>query len=56
VHEENQFLINTVAQENAPVKILHGHSAHLNNLGKLKFDETNDIVFLCLQSHTTQAL
>lgn len=36
--------------------ILDGHPSHLNSLELLEFTDENDILILCLPSHTTQAL
>lgn len=36
--------------------VLDGHSTHRSSLDMLEFAEKNDIILLCLPSHTTQAL
>ncbi|XP_031329206.1 uncharacterized protein LOC116160204 [Photinus pyralis] len=42
---------------NGPViLIFDGHSSHCNNFETLEYAETNNIILLCLPSHTTQAV
>lgn len=36
--------------------ILDGHASHCNNYDLHKVAEKNDVILLCLPSHTTQAL
>ncbi|XP_064482894.1 tigger transposable element-derived protein 6-like [Ornithodoros turicata] len=36
--------------------ILDGHSSHMSDVEMLQFLDNNDIILLCLPSHTTQAL
>ncbi|KAJ8976639.1 hypothetical protein NQ317_011147 [Molorchus minor] len=36
--------------------ILDGHASHLNSLEMLTYADDNDIIMICLPSHTTQAL
>lgn len=38
------------------ILILDGHSSHRNSLDMLEFAEQNQIILICLPSHTTQAI
>ena len=36
--------------------ILDGHTSHYNSTDLLDLEDDNDVIILCLPSHTTQAL